>query len=290
MDVYENRMAAAWASTIKAITTFEHIDFNLLGGMGFTCMIIDDELLARKRIKKLLEDRAEIILLQECSNGETAVEKIQELRPDFVFLDIKMKDMTGFEVLAQTNPVHMTVPIFVSGFDNFAIKAFEYAGFDFLLKPFDQKRFENCLTRVKNFLAIKSYSNDLSSFVGLMKEINGKLDEFRNKPLDKIPVKLGNKTILIDTEKITYFSASGSYSELYLSDKKMVLRDSLTNIHKSLDRNKFIRIHRSTIINRHFIQEIQASSYYEIDIIMPKNKKFRVSKSYRNEVLKMLGI
>ena len=201
-----------------------------------------------------------------------------------------MKDMTGFDVLANTRSDNMPIPIFVSAFDDFAIKAFEFEGFDFLLKPYDKKRFDDCLNRVKQFLVIKDYSKSLNRLQNFMSEITFKLDEFRNKPLDKIPVKLGNRTIFIDTNDILIFSASGSYSEIFLENKKLVLRDSLTNLHKSLDKNKFIRVHRSTIINRDFIIEIQTSSYYEIDIIMPKNKKFRVSKSYRNSVLKILGL
>ncbi len=288
MDVYPNNRASSYGGGTQEIATFSLCNRFFLKKMGFTCLIIDDELLARKRIRKLLESETDITLLKECSNGETAVNLIQKLKPDFVFLDIEMKDMTGFDVLSSIsfNPI----PIFVSAHDDYAINAFEYQAFDFLLKPYDRERFNQCLDRVKHYLTIKKYSLGFEGFESVLREMTSKIDGFQKNYLVKYPVKIGNKTIFIDTNEIVYFLASGSYSELFLIDKKLILRESLTSINGSLDKSKFLRIHRSTIINKDYIQEVQTSSYYEVDIVMPKNRKFRVSKSYRTEVLKNLGL
>ncbi|MGW9684444.1 LytR/AlgR family response regulator transcription factor [Flagellimonas sp. 2504JD1-5] len=290
MDVYANNADNHQSLTPEIITTFDAFNRLLIDGMDFTCLIIDDEALARKRIKRLLSHMGNIRLLDECQNGEIAVEKIKSLSPDFIFLDIKMKDMTGFDVLSQLKEHIIPLPIFVSAYDDYALKAFDFQAFDFLLKPFDKTRFDACVNRVLQHLKIMKYQNNALSFNEIIREIDLKIERINSRPLDKIPVKLGNKTIFVPTNEILYFLASGSYSELYQKEKKVVLRDSLTNIYKSLDDSKFIRIHRSTIINRDFIIEIQASSYYEIDIIMPKNRKFRVSKSYRNATLQKLGL
>ncbi|MEX0314939.1 MAG: LytR/AlgR family response regulator transcription factor [Allomuricauda sp.] len=290
MDVYANYADNQGSFTSEIISTFNSFNRVLVERMDFTCLIIDDEALARKRIRRLLSDVGGVRLLEECSNGETAINRIKALNPDFVFLDIKMKDMTGFDVLAGLERSKIPLPIFVSAYDDYAIRAFEVKAFDFLLKPFDKTRFQECLYRVLEHLKTLKYHKNAINFNQIIMEIDSKIERLNLKPLDKIPVKLGNKTIFVPTSEILYFLASGSYSELYQKDKKVVLRDSLTNIFKSLDDSKFIRIHRSTIINRDYIVEIQASSYYEIDIIMPKNMKFRVSKSYRNATMKKLGL
>lgn len=290
MDVYANNTDNQGSFASEIISTFDSFNRLLVRNMHFTCLIIDDEALARKRIRRLLEGVSNVRLLEECSNGEAAIDRIKTLQPDFVFLDIKMKDMTGFDVLSGLEETKAPLPIFVSAYDDYALKAFDFRGFDFLLKPFDAYRFQKCMSRVLDHLKRVKYQNNVLSFNEIIKDIDHKIDRLHIKPLDKIPVKLGNRTIFVPTNEILYFLASGSYSELYQKEKKVVLRDSLTNIYKSLDDSKFIRIHRSTIINRDYILEIQASSYYEIDIIMPKNRKFRVSKSYRNTTMRKLGL
>ncbi|WP_298794181.1 LytR/AlgR family response regulator transcription factor [uncultured Allomuricauda sp.] len=290
MDVYTNNVDDKGRFASQIMSTFDSFNRALVERMDFTCLIIDDEALARKRVRRLLAEAENVKLLDECSNGESAIQKINALNPDFIFLDIKMKDMTGFDVLKQLDQTKIPLPILISAYDDFAIRAFDFKAFDFLLKPFNKVRFYECLNRVQGHLKILKYRNNAIHFNQIITEIDSKIERLNVKPLDKIPVKLGNKTIFVPTNDILYFLASGSYSELYQKDKKVVLRDSLTNIFRSLDKTKFIRIHRSTIINRDYIIEIQASSYYEIDVIMPKNRKFRVSKSYRNATMQKLGL
>lgn len=290
MDVYTKHLETDATFASEMVSTFDFCNQLLNMEMSFTCLIIDDESLARKRIKRLLSMAGNVKLLEECSDGETAVEKIISLKPDFIFIDVKMKDMTGFDVLSEIKGKSNPLPIFVSAFHDYACHAFDSQAFDFLLKPFDDSRFYRCISNVTQYLKTLKYRENSMIFAELIKDIHLKLNYLTFKPLDKIPIKVGNRTIFISTEDILYFTASGSYSELYLRDRKVVIRDSLTNIYKSLDQSQFLRVHRSTIINRNYIQEVQASSYYEIDIIMPKNMKFRVSKSYRKETIAKLGI
>lgn len=290
MDAYLTHTRDQLDLASEMVSTFDLCNQLLNTKMDFTCMIIDDEALARKRIRRLLDQTGNVKLLEECANGESAVEKITLLNPDFIFLDVKMKDMTGFEVLTKIKDKCLTLPIFVSAHNDSASKAFDHYAFDFLLKPFDEKRFHGCVMRVTEYLKAQKHRENSLAFSQIIREIHSKLNYLTFKPLEKIPIKLGNKTIFVPTQEIIFLGASGSYSELFLKDKKVVIRDSLTNIYKSLDSSQFLRIHRSTIINRDYIQEIQASSYYEIDVIMPKNRKFRVSKSYRKITLQKLGL
>jgi len=195
--------------------------------------------------------------------------------------------MTGFDVLANIkNDVHPLV-IFTTAFDEFAIKAFEINAFDYLLKPFNKVRFKNSVNKAiysiekKNTLFYREKITTLTQHI-----INQNKNSFSNK----FPVRLGNKIKFIEQDDIKYVLASGSYPEIQTIDHTITLRDSLSNIIKSLDENKFLRIHRSVIININFIYELIHSSYYELDVKMNDGKSFRVSKSYRKDVNIKLGL
>ena len=251
-------------------------------------LVIDDEELARKRVINLLEDVPEIEVIGECSNGKTAIRNINEHKPDLIFLDINMKDMNGFEVLQKIDISPKPIVIFVTAYDNYASRAFDVDAFDFLLKPFKDQRFFKTINKVLNTSRQDADKNFEQRIKDLFK-IYSKETELYTPPT-RIPVKQGNKTVLINPNDILYIIASGYYAEIYTSEKKHILRESLSNLDDILDDNKFFRIHRSTIVNIDQVKEIVHSEYSEIDARMTDDKLLHISKSHKKEFLDKLGI
>ncbi|WP_373057504.1 LytR/AlgR family response regulator transcription factor [Zunongwangia sp. H14] len=251
-------------------------------------LVVDDEELARRRIVNLLEDVNEIEIIGECTNGQTAIAEINSRKPNLVFLDINMKDMNGFEVLQKVEIKPKPIVIFVTAYDNYALKAFDVEAFDFLLKPFKDQRFFKTIDKI-----LKTTKTEADShFEKRMMELFHTYSKSNSnlKSANKIAVKQGNKTALIDPDKILYILASGYYAEIYTNNNKYVLRESLNTLSESLNSDNFLRIHRSSIINLEHIQEIVHSEFSEIDARMIDDRLLRVSKSHKEEFLEKIGI
>jgi len=251
-------------------------------------LIIEDELYARQRIKILLNEVDWVTHVEESENGEEAIAHINKFSPDLLFLDVNLQDMTGFEVLQQIHINPKPIIIFVTAYDFHAQKAFDVDAFDFLLKPFKNERFFKTMEKVSKLT--KSEAN--REFNKRVEELI-RLHELKNKKesaTQKLPIKLGNKTILIDVINIHYINASGYYAEIFTEDNKYVTRESLNNLSSILDENQFFRVHRSNIINLDYIQEIVHSDYSEIDVRMKDKKLIRVSKSQKKDFLIKIGL
>ncbi|MBZ9630266.1 LytTR family DNA-binding domain-containing protein [Salegentibacter sp. LM13S] len=251
-------------------------------------LVVDDEELARRRVLNLLGEVNEIEVLGECSNGKSAIAQINNLKPDLVFLDISMKDMNGFEVLQKLNVNPKPVVVFVTAYDNYATKAFDVDAFDFLLKPFRDERFFKTIKKVLNISHHEAQGNFERRLKALFDVYNND-QETSNLPL-KLPVRQGNKTILLKPVDIYYICASGYYAEIFTENKKYVLRDSLSNLGDFFKNHSFFRIHRSAIINLDHIKEIVHSDFSEVDVRMKDNKLLRISKSNKKELFDKLGI
>jgi two-component system LytT family response regulator len=254
---------------------------------GMKALVVDDEELARRRVLNLLEDVTEIKVIGECSNGQTAIKKINAEKPDIIFLDINMKDMNGFEVLQKIEIRPKPIVVFVTAYDSYATRAFDVEAFDFLLKPFKDQRFFKTVERVLH----TSRTETDALFEQRIKELFRIFSsEAKQVKPGKIPVKQGNKTILIDPPNILYIIASGYYAEIYTGEGKYVLRESLNNLEEQLEGGNFFRIHRSTIVNVDHVKEIVHSDYSEVDARMKDNKLLHISKSNKKEFLEKLGI
>ena len=244
--------------------------------MDISAIIIDEKNSARTRIENLLKTYDSVDVVGSFVNGTEALKHMNYLKPDVVFLETKMQDISGFDVIDQTLLTNKPLFIFVTEHDEFAYKAFDYLAFDYLLKPYDDNRLLKSLTKV---LDHKRREKLLS--VNLQ-NIMSAIDSNKNAVDKKLTVKSGNKIFLIDIHSIKYIIASGYYIEMYTEKKKYLLRESLSSIIRRLNSKMFIRIHRSTIINSNFIEEIISSNYGEMDVkITGSNTNFRVSKSYK---------
>ncbi|WP_428741674.1 LytR/AlgR family response regulator transcription factor [Tenacibaculum sp.] len=253
-------------------------------------IVVDDEELARKRLENLIKEVSQFELVAQCQNGEDAIEKIESLLPDLIYLDIKLKDMSGFEILNKVKIPVAPIIIFVTAYDKFAIKAFDNFAFDYLLKPFKDTRFlESANKAIEQFKLKKSISGEnLSRLLNYFEKNRNKINQ-TNK-LQSIPIRLGNKISFLDFNDIKYITASGYYAEIFSESKKHLIRQSLSNLIVELDSDYFIRIHRSTIINLKFMLEIINSNFGDMDVKMKDGTLFRISKSYKKDFLKKLNI
>lgn len=253
--------------------------------MGIDTLIIDDEALARQRLVNLINEVSELKIVGECSTGREAIKTINNLKPDLIFLDIQLKDLTGFDVLEKIS--HKPIVVFVTAYNEYALKAFDFFAFDYLLKPYKDERFLKSIENIIRFTNnnnINAYSDKLQNLLKYVQETTSTSNS------EKLPIKLGNKVSFINTKDIKYILASGYYAEIFTTKKTHLLRDSLNNLTQTLNSNTVIRIHRSTIINLNEIEGLINSNYGEVDVKMKDNKLFRVSKSYKKEFLKKMGL
>ncbi|WP_223033656.1 LytR/AlgR family response regulator transcription factor [Hanstruepera marina] len=257
--------------------------------MTVKTIIIDDEPLARQRIKILLNDVPEIEVIDECSTGKKAIKSIDTLNPDLIFLDIQLKDMTGFNILEKINPESKPMVIFITAYNDYALKAFDVFAFDYLQKPFKDDRFYKSTQKAIEQLNQQHNSSFEERVEDLLKYINSNDKNSLNNS-KRIPIKLGNRVLFIENDNIKYIIASGYYAEIHTDERKHLLRESLNNLINDLQPEKFIRIHRSTIINLDYVKELIHSNYGEIDVKMTDNKLFRISRSYKKDFIKAIGL
>lgn len=258
--------------------------------MKINTIVVDDEALARRRLINLVSDVDELHLIGDFATGKDAIIAINDQQPDLVFLDIQMKDMDGFDVLEKIDVQKKPIVVFVTAYNEYALKAFDFFAFDYLLKPYKDDRFFKSITNVINYVNNNQYNPFEEKINDLLKYVKTSSDKDDNSYSEKLPVKLGNKVFFINVDEIKYIMASGYYAEIFTDDKKHLLRESLSNLILSLDPKKFIRVHRSTIVNFDHIRELIHSNYGEVDVKMQDNKLFRVSKSYKKVFLNKMGL
>lgn len=248
-------------------------------------IIVDDEEFARKRIATLVEKMNRIEVIAECDNGATAIKEINRLKPDLVFLDINVRDMDGFQVLEQLTIEPRPLVVFITAHDDFALKAFDYEAFDYLVKPFKEERFFKMMDNVMNNFDVSKSNFELN-----LKKLLSAMHQEEKHYLTKMAIKQGNKTILVATHQINYILSSGVYVEIYTDEAKYVHRESLNNLENQLDPTLFLRVHRSAILNLNAVKEIVHSEYSEIDAKMKDNTLISISKTQKKEFLNKLGV
>ena len=255
-------------------------------------LVVDDELLARQRVINLLKEINEDLDVCESSSGKEAIEDINEIKPHIIFLDIQMTDMTGFDVLKEINLDYTPEIIFVTAFDNFAVRAFEVQAIDFLLKPYRKERFMEAYSRAQEKIKINEKSNSENKLSGLLKYLENDPSQNQDKTyLKNIVLKLGKRYYFVECDTIKYITSSAYYAEIFTMDNhKHVYRISMTDFIKKLSPEKFIRINRSSILNMTEIKEIISEGVGDYTIIMKDGKTFSLSKTYRNEFLKTMNI
>ncbi len=239
-------------------------------------LIADDEPLARKTIRLLLARDPEIEVIGECRNGVEATTSLAEKKPDLVFLDIQMPRMNGFEVIDAIGPGNMPGIVFVTAYDSYALKAFELHALDYLLKPFNDKRFHAALRRTKEIIR----GEGLGEFSRRLEAL-GKDRPSSKRYLTRLLVRSGHRSIVIDTQDIRWIRSADYCVEIHTDTAKYVHRESLTSLANRLDPSKFFRSHRSAIINLDSVAELRATPHGDHVIFLKGGKKVKLSRTRR---------
>jgi two-component system LytT family response regulator len=255
--------------------------------MKIRTLIVDDMNLARERIKMILGADNEIDIVGECTNGREAIAAIKNLNPELVFLDVQMPQMSGFDVVKTIGVDKMPTTIFVTAYDEFALRAFEVNALDYLLKPFDEERLEKAVKRAKQEIKKLGHSNNSSSIDERLLQLLNNV-KIEPKYLKRIPVKSAKQTILLPTDDIDWIAAAGNYLELYAGKNMHLIRERLTHLEQKLDPEKFARIHRSTIVNIEHIKTLQPLFNGDHLVLLQNGKELHMSRTFREKLFSLL--
>ena len=223
-------------------------------------LIVDDEPLARRGIRLRLDQHADIEVAGEAEDGPEAVRMITALLPDLVFLDVQMPGMNGFDVLAQTADIHLPVVIFVTAYDQYAVNAFEVRAIDYLLKPIANDRFEEALRRARRELA-----EGMRPAAGLLPT--------------RLTVRKGDRYLLVKLDDIDWLEAAANYVEVHARGGEYLIRSTLASLEQRLDPQRFVRIHRSTIVNADRVAEIRSDAHGDFEVTLDRGKVLRMTRT-----------
>ena len=253
----------------------------------FQAIIVDDEKPARRRLRELLETRPEIGIVAECSNGAEAVRQIRTLQPDLLLLDIQMPGLDGFGVVDAIGATQMPATIFVTAYDQYALKAFEVSALDYLLKPFSDERFERSIARVLSFVRTHRQEELSHRLLSLLDQVQ--TNQKTGAPLDCLIIKDGGRVHFLSVEEIDWIEAAGVYVQVHTAGKTWLHRISLGELEAKLDTKQFLRIHRSTIVNWQRIRELRPHSHGDFLVVLRDGTELKLSRSYRPKVEASLG-
>jgi two-component system, LytTR family, response regulator len=242
-------------------------------------LVVDDEPLARERLTSLLGLENDIEVIGQCKDGEHAAHAITEQTPDLVFLDVQMPGLNGFEVIEAVGTDKMPLVIFVTAYDQHALKAFQVRALDYLLKPFDRERFQEALQRARTQIQ-RAETGDLGRrLLALVKDLR------RDQPkTDRLVVKSGGRLFFLRTDEIDWIEAAGNYVRLHVGNTSHLLRETMNAIESRLDPEKFFRIHRSRIVNMERIQEMQPWLNGEYAVLLRTGTRLTLSRGYREKL------
>ncbi|MFZ0061974.1 MAG: LytTR family DNA-binding domain-containing protein [Pyrinomonadaceae bacterium] len=251
--------------------------------MGLRTLIVDDEPLAREGVRMLLKHDPEVTAIHECADGQAAVNAIIETKPDLVFLDVQMPEMDGFEVLETVGVDRMPNTIFVTAYDKYALQAFEVHALDYLLKPYTNERFFRALERAKAQIKFGGDNN-------LNHQMSALLDYFKRSGdrLERLVVKAAGRISFVDVEEIDWIEAADTYVRLHVRRESHLVRGTMSGLEARLDPHKFLRIHRSVIINLSRVKELQPLFHGEYVVTLQNGTQLTSGRSYRDKLQPLL--
>lgn len=256
-------------------------------------LIADDGALARQRLERLIGKTTDYVVVASVENGEAAVRAIRELEPDLIFLDIQMPGKTGIEVVTEIGPEKMPTTIFVTAYDDYAIRAFELDAVDYLLKPFDDERFEQALHRARRFYEHKQTSGLTQPLRELLARFGVALPNVAASDtayLQRLPVEMPGQIRVLYTADIDYISASGHYVELHCGDKSYPIRERMDYLEDHLDPQKFFRIHRSSIVQLDRIASLIREGGGDYTIKLKSGAQLAVGRGRIDALEKWIGV
>ena len=247
-------------------------------------VIVDDEPIARARVLSLLDEEPDIEVVGECSNGPDAVSTIAETAPDLVFLDVQMPEMDGFEVARSLGADRLPAVVFVTAFDQYALRAFEIHALDYLLKPFSAQRFKASLSHVRQQFAQRRATTLGRQVLDMLPNVQPR------EPLkDRLGVKSSGRIHFVRIADIDWCEAAGNYVCLHVGAQSHLVRETMSRLEAQLDPRQFVRIHRSTIVNFDRIEELRSSLNGEHAVVLRDGRRLTLSRGYRDALQARLG-
>ena len=245
-------------------------------------LIVDDEPLARDRVKRLLRDEEDIEVVGECGNGKDAIEFIKSKNPDLVFLDIQMPEKSGLDVVKSLGGKRFPTIVFVTAYDKYALQAFDVHALDYLLKPFNRERIKRAVARAREQVEHRRMGN-------LDERLNSLIADLRSekKYLERLVVKSVGRVFFLKTEEIDWIEAAGNYVKLHVGRDSHMIRETMNGIEAKLDPDKFLRIHRSTVVNIDRIKELHPMFSGDYAVILRDGTELALSRNYRDRFIEL---
>jgi two-component system LytT family response regulator len=253
--------------------------------MKIRTLIVDDEPHARARLRQLLKDEADFEIVAECANGRQAVESVTREQPDLMFLDVQMPRLNGFDVCAAVarNGAHLPLVVFVTAYDQYALRAFDVHAMDYLLKPFDRDRFRKALGRVREQLQRRG-GRDENQLAALLADLRS-----NSQRQDRLVFKENGRVIFLRAEAIDWLESDGNYVKIHAGNDSHYVRDTLAGLEAQLPAEKFMRISRSTIVNLDRIREFQPMFYGDYSVLLQNGAKLSMTRNFRDRLEKLLA-
>lgn len=274
-------------------------------------LIVDDEALARQRVEDLLRHEENVEIVGTADNGDAAIAAIQKLKPDLVFLDVQMPGKTGIDVVHALGAEGMPATIFVTAFDHYALKAFDLAAIDYLVKPFDDERFEQAIARARRLIDLEKVSRMTEELISMLQQ-GGRVparaaagpvisespvpltaatgDGARSGYLERIAVEMRGQVRVVPVEQIEYITASGPYAELHAGGRTHVIRERMQTLEGRLDPAKFFRIHRSVIVRLDQIDALLRDPGGDYAVRLKSGTQLSVSRNRIEQLERWMGV
>lgn len=256
-----------------------------MGKETIRTLVADDEPLARKKLRILLASEPSIHIVAECRDGAQTASAVKNLHPDLLFLDIRMPDMDGFQVLGTIPEEKMPIVIFTTAYDEYAIRAFEAHALDYLLKPFDQERLHQAVVRASDELK-KGSDRELTN--RLLEALAGRKNDLRDSG-GRFAIKAAGRVVFLDLNEIDWIEAAANYVRVNAGKESYLLREGIGRISERLDPNRFVRIHRSIIVNINKLRELQPCDGGEFIAVLKNGKELSCSRGYRSHVQELIN-
>lgn len=243
-------------------------------------LIIDDEELARDRLRTFLSRDSDIEIVGECGDGKEAIAAIQNQTPDLIFLDVHMPEADGFTVLKNIDHHKMPIVVFVTAHDQYAVRAFDVHALDYLLKPFDKARFERALIRAKSEVVLRNNTNVNQKLLSLLEHI----ESAKKQHADRILVKSAGKVFFLKFDEIDWVESAGNYIKLHVGHESHLLRETMGEMERKLGDDRFVRIHRTAIVNLDRVKEVQPWFNGEYIVQLNDGTKLTASRGYKKRL------
>ncbi len=247
-------------------------------------LIVDDEPLARERIRELLAREAGVTVVGEARNGAEAARLVEERAPDLVFLDVQMPEVDGFGFLERLAPDRIPAIVFVTAYDHYALRAFEVHALDYLLKPFDRERFQAALNHVREVIAGQGTRAASARIAAMLAELAP-----GRAYADRVVVRTGGRTILVRTDEVDWIEAAANYLKLHRGRETFLVRETMNSIEERLDPARFVRIHRSTIVNLDRVAHFESWFHGDYVVKLLDGTSLTLSRTHRERVEQRLG-